>query len=218
MARIIVNGSVPSIANTFRSVATITAISNAANAVATLGAGHGTAVGDFVEILSSGWSRLVGRVFRVSAVATNDVTLEGCDTTSTTLFPAGAGTGTIRRITAWTNIAQITDFAQSGGEQQFLTYQYLDQDAQSSIPTTRTPVQVELTTHDDIALSHYAVIQAAQSTATVRAFRIVARDSKRWLGNGFWSMAPFPQFESNQVLRRTINLALSNPDVTAYSS
>ena len=101
MARIIVNGSVPSIAATFRSTATITGISNAAAAVASLGAGHGTVVGDFVEIVSSGWSRLVGRVFRVSNVATNDVTLEGCDTTSTATFPAGQGAGTLRAVLTW---------------------------------------------------------------------------------------------------------------------
>ena len=44
---------------------------------------HGVVVGDFVE-LTSGWDLANGRVFRVSAVATNDITFESINTSSTT--------------------------------------------------------------------------------------------------------------------------------------
>src|SRR5688572_11152068 len=96
-------GSVFAIASTYGSTVAITAASNASACVLTA-ASHGASVNDYVEIVSSGWGRMEKRVFRVSVVASNDITLEGFDTSSTTLFPAGQGTGTVRRISAWTNL------------------------------------------------------------------------------------------------------------------
>ena len=88
-----------SIAKTYASSVSMTALTNAAEAVATLGAGHGVVVGDYLE-LTSGWGLLNGKVVRAKTVVTNDVTLEGINTVSTTKFPTGTGIGSIRRITA----------------------------------------------------------------------------------------------------------------------
>ena len=107
MSITLATGTLVAIASTYGAAVNMTAISNAAAAVATLAAGHGVVVGDFLEV-TSGWDRLNGRIVRVSAVSTNDVTFEGINTVSTSLYPAGTGTGTIRRITAWTNLSQIT--------------------------------------------------------------------------------------------------------------
>ncbi|MFO0270905.1 MAG: phage tail tube protein [Gemmatimonadota bacterium] len=210
MARIIVNGSVPSIAATFRATATITAITNGANAVATLGAGHGTVVGDFVEIVSSGWSRLVGRVFRVSAVSTNDVTLEGCDTTSTATFPAGQGAGTLRAVLSWTDLQQINELNITGGEQQFQEGQYIDNPLQFRFPTNQTPIDVSFNVDDDQAMTFWTQVRAAAASLANRPIRI--RDATgipRAVGTGVWSFSAAPALAVNQVLKRTINVAMA---------
>lgn len=209
MPRIIVNGSVPSIASTFGTTANITAITNAANAVATLGAGHGTVVGDFVEILTSGWSRLVSRVFRVSAVATNDVTLEGCNTAATAVFPAGQGTGTLRRVTAWADLQQVNELNVTGGEQQFQEGQYIDNPLSFRFPTNQSPIDVSFAVDDDQSLAFWTQIRAAADSLVARPLRI--RDGAgipRAVGSGIWTYSAAPAFAVNQVLKRQINVAL----------
>lgn len=86
MAIIIATGTGVDIASTYGASVNMTAITNATEAVATLAAGHGVVVGDFLEV-TSGWQRLTGRIVRVKTVATNDVTLESINTSSTSLFP-----------------------------------------------------------------------------------------------------------------------------------
>jgi hypothetical protein len=218
MARIFVNGSTPSIANTFRTSANITAISNAANAVATLAAGHGTVIGDFVEILTSGWSRLVGRVFRVSAVSTNDVTLEGCDTTSTSRFPAGQGGGSLRAVLTWSDLQQVNEINVEGGEQQFQEGQYIDNPLQFRFPTNQTPIDVNFNVDDDQTLVYWGQVRAAADSTLARPLRI--RDANgvpRAVGSGVWSYSAAPAFAVNNVLKRTINIALS-AQFTEYNS
>lgn len=211
MPRIIVNGSVPSIANTFRSVATITGISNAVNAVATMGAGHATVVGDFVEILTSGWAALVGRVFRVSAVATNDVTLEGCDTSSTALFPAGQGAGTARAVLTWTDLQQVNNLTTSGGEQQTETGQYINDPMQFRFPTNLTPIDVTISLDDDQSMPFWVPVRAAVAALSPRPIRL--RDGvgiPRSVGTGIWTMSAAAAGEVNSVWKRTIVVLMSN--------
>jgi hypothetical protein len=89
-------------------------------------------------------------------VATNDVTVEGLNTTSTANFPAGSGTGTIREVTAWTQITQILETGTEGGEQQFVTYSFLEDSAEHQIPTVKTPTVFKFTIGDDASLAHYS--------------------------------------------------------------
>jgi len=216
MARTLVNGASVAIAGTYGTPSAMSAITNALPAVATLAPAHGVVVSDLVEI-TSGWQQLDGRIGRASAVATNDISLETIDTTDTTRYPPGTGIGSAREILTWADIAQIVDFKQAGGVQQFLSYQYLSQDAQSKIPTFRDAVDFTLVTHDDVALAHYAIVLAAQNTATQRAFRITTRDGKKWYGTGYWSIQQTPEFAINDVLKRTINLTVSGT-ITGYLS
>lgn len=218
MARIIVNGSTPSIAATFRVVANMTAITNGANAVATLDAAHGTVVGDMLEIVSSGWPTLVGRVFRVSAVATNDVTLEGCDTTSTAIFPAGQGAGTVRAVLTWSDLQQINELGVEGGVQQFETGQYIDNPLQFRYPSNQTPIDVSFDVDDDQLLAFWTQIRAAAAALANRPVRL--RDSTgipRLVGVGIWTFSAAPALAKNGVYKRTINIALANR-FTEYST
>ncbi len=100
-------GLVLAAVSTCATAVNMTAITNASEAVATLQAGHGVLVGDLLE-MTSGWGRLNGRLVRAKTVATNDVTLEGVNTTSTVNYPAGAGTGTVRLANASTGLINMS--------------------------------------------------------------------------------------------------------------
>jgi len=216
MASSLVNGALIAIAGTYGTASAISAITNASPAVATLAAAHGVVVGDQIEV-TSGWQGIDGRVVRVSAVSTNDVTLEGVDTTDLLKYPAGTGTGSAREITAWQNIPQILDPKSSGGTQQFLTYQFLNQDRQTKVPTFQDAVDITLLTHDDPSLPHHAIIMAAQAVGSLRGFRIVMRDGKKYFGNGYWSIQQVPEFNINDMVKRTITLAVVG-DISSYLS
>jgi hypothetical protein len=199
-------GTTVSIASTYGASKTISAITNADPAVATFEAGHGVGVGDIVH-LRSGWDLLDNRVVRVSAVATNDVTLEGVDTTDTDLFPAGAGTGSAREVTAWTEVQQITrNFQVNGGEQQYADISTMKNRDDKKIPTNRTAVDVKLPIYDDPTLAHYGVINDADATET--AGRFVYPNGSRTLFAGFWSIGQVATVEDS-TLRNSVDVSFA---------
>lgn len=209
-------GTTFAIASAYGSAKTMSAISNANPAVATLAASHGVIVGDIIEI-TSGWDRLNGRLARVSAVATNDVTLEGIDSSDTSNFPSGSGTGSVRVVSTWTQITQITsDFAVNGGGQQYADVTTLADRTQKRIPTVRDPIDITLPLFDDPALSWYSAVNTVSEASTTAGLRIVFPNSSRLLANGYWSLRKTPTV-TDSTLRGEIAISLA-AEPTRYAT
>ena len=136
MAGTLPNGSTISIQSGLGSALTVSAVTNANPAVCTSTA-HGLSDGDLV-VFTSGWSKLTNRIFRVASSDTNSFALEGIDTTDTDRYPAGAGIGSVKEITGWTQIQQVLNTATEGGEQQYATFQVLEDDFEQRIPTNKS--------------------------------------------------------------------------------
>jgi hypothetical protein len=216
MAITLAVGTAVSIASTYGAVKAMSAITNATEAVATLESSHGITVGDIMEI-TSGWDHLNGRIARAKAVNTNDVTLELIDTTSTTNYPAGTGAGSIREITAWTTISQITsDIGTSGGEQKYADVTTLSDRTEKQIPTTRSPTAVTLPVFDDPSLSWYAVVNTAAESAVATAVRMVFPNASRLLANAYWGLQKVPTV-SDSTLRSSISLSFTS-EPTRYAT
>lgn len=216
MAITLAVGTQIAIASTYGTATNMTAITNAAEAVATLAAAHGVIVGDYLEV-TSGWDLLNGRVVRAKAVATNDVTFELIDTANTSRYPVGTGTGTIRRITAWTTLSQITaGISVSGGDQQFADITSLTDRTQKQIPTTRNPVQVTLPVYDDPSLGWYSAVRTASETASVAAVRMTFPNLSKLVAGAYWSLQQVPTIEDS-TLRATVNLSFV-ADPTRYAT
>lgn len=207
MAYTLPNGSTLSIADSYGAAKTMSALTNAAAGVATLEASHGVVVNDILEV-TSGWGNLDGRIVRASAVATNDVTFEAIDTSSTTKYPAGGGTGSVREISSWTSITQILDVQTSGGDQQFWTYQPLEGDSQKQVPTVRTPKVFTFTLGDDSSLGWYSVVKAASDAGTPTAFRLSLKNGDILYYNGYVSMDETPSLTLNQGMAISVTLTL----------
>lgn len=216
MAIIIATGTGVDIASTYGASVNMTAITNATEAVATLAAGHGVVVGDFLEV-TSGWQRLTGRIVRVKTVATNDVTLESINTSSTSLFPAGGGTGTVRRITAWQEITQIKEFESSGGEQQYADITALGDVIERKMPTTRDAITMSMTVMDDPALPWYSTVQSADAGGNPVAARLRFPNASRLVANGYWSLQRVPGVSRNEPLTAKIDVALV-AEATRYAT
>lgn len=216
MAITLATGTAVAIASTYGSGFTITAISNANPAVATLSASHGVIVGDIIEI-TSGWDRLTKRLVRVSVVATNDVTLEGIDTSSTTNYPAGTGTGTGREVTAWTTITQVKAVSSGGGEQQYADITTITDTTAKNIPTIRNAQNIDLTVFDDPTLGWYATVVTAADTQALTGLRIVFPNASRLLANGYFSIQKTPTIAVNEPLSHAINFS-SAAEPVRYST
>lgn len=205
--------------STYATAVNMTAITNASEAVATLQAGHGVVVGDFLE-MTSGWGRLNGRLVRAKTVATNDITLEGVNTTSTTNYPAGTGTGTVRRVnvaTGLVNMSQIKIIATSGGDLSFEDVTAVDDVIAKQIPTIRSPVKMDLTVFDDPTLAWYATLLAADDAGTPIGFRIAFPNGAKMLFNAYVSIARVPIIEVNSSVKTMITLTFS-ADPIRYST
>ncbi len=216
MSITLATGTLVAVASTYGSGFTITAISNANPAVATLSSSHGVIVGDFIEI-TSGWDLLNGRIVRVSAVSTNDVTLEGIDTSSTSRFPAGTGTGTGREITAWTNITQIQSVSTGGGDQNYADISTIVDRTQKQIPTTRQAQTIEFVVFDDPSLSYYSVVQTAAEASALTGLRLIFPNSSRLLANGYFSLQKTPDVNVNAPLTAKISFSAA-ADAVRYAS
>lgn len=209
-------GTQVAIASTYGATKAMSAINNANPAVATLEAAHGIIVGDFMEI-TSGWDRLNGRMARCSVLSTNDATLEAIDTSSTARYPAGTGTGSVREVTAWTSIGQITsEISVTGGEQQFADITTLADNTQKQIPTVRSPLQVTLPLFDDPALAFVAIVRAAADSATPTAVKFTYPNGSILVANAYWSMLEVPTIQDS-TLRGKIDLTFTATP-TRYAS
>lgn len=199
MAVSLPNGSTLFIGSAYAAAITVTALSNANPAVATA-VGHGLSTGDYL-VVTSGWSRLTDRLVRVGSTPTADTfTLEGINTTDTDLYPAGAGTGSVREVTTFTQITQILSTASQGGEQQFLTYQFLEDDAEKEIPTTKTAGGFDFTVADDPTLSGYIALSAANDDREARALRVNLANGSKLCYYGYCTLNETPTLTVNELM------------------
>lgn len=201
-------GTAVAIASTYGSSVTMSAITNATEAVATLGAGHGVVVGDYLEV-TSGWGLLDKRVVRAKTVSTNDITFEGINTTSTTNYPAGSGTGSIRRITAFTDITQRTpNIGTSGGEQQFADITTLQDVVEKKLPTRRSAVDMSLPGFYDLSLSWVSTVQTAAEGSSPVAVKLSYPNGSKLVANAYWSFRDVATIEDS-TLRDEITLTFA---------
>jgi hypothetical protein len=214
MAVSLPNGSLIAIGSAYGSVITITALSNATNAVATATA-HGLGVNDII-VITSGWSRLNGKAVRVSAVTTNTFTLEGINTTSTTVYPPGSGIGSCREVTTFTQLSQILSSSTNGGEQQFLEYQFLEADAQTRIPTFKSASGLTLSIGDDPDLAGYAAAEDANDDREPRALRVALANGSFIYYYGYVSVNKTPSLTVNEISAVEVTFSFLN-EPTRYA-
>lgn len=210
------NGSLIHLAASYGAWKAMTAVTNANPAVATLEASHGIVVGDVMEV-NSGWSKLDERIVRAVSVATNDVGLEGIDTTLTTNYSAGGGVGRIREILSWTQLTQILTTASSGGDQQFQQYQFLESDGQRQIPTTKNAASLTLSIADDSTLAGFQLVQAANEDRLARAVRITLPSGAKLYYNAYVTLSPMPSMTVNEIMAQQVTLSLLGAP-TRYTS
>lgn len=208
------NGSTFDFAATYSTEVVVTAITNAKPAKATA-TGHLYKAGDIV-VVNSGWVKISGRAFRVGVVAADTFELEGLDTSDLTKFPVGTSAGKAKKVLTWVNIPQITGVTSSGGEQQFYTFGFLEEDEDRQLPTTKSPSVLTLTVADDPSMAYVPVVEAADESKEQRVQRLNLIDGSTILYVSVASITNTPTLTRNELMQRTITLAQQGR-VTRYA-
>jgi hypothetical protein len=217
MAYNLPNGSTFDFASAYAAAKTVTTISNANPAVASSTA-HGYAEGDII-VLTSAWSKLTNRPFRVGAVTADTFALEGVDTTNTQLFPSGTGqgAGSAKEVTSWVQLAQITEVAFTGGEQQFLTFAFLEDTDEKQMPTSKSAVSLTLTVADDPAQAYVPVVEQADFDVQPRVQRLNMVNGDVILYNSIATISSTPTLNRDELMTRDITLSLQGR-ITRYAA
>jgi hypothetical protein len=211
MAAKLPDGAIVSLATTYGSTKTVTSITNANPGVAS-SASHGFANGDIVSMVS-GWSNLNNRVVRISAQTAASFAIDGQDTTSTVLYPVGSGSGTATLITGFQQITQIMGFSTSGGDQQFATFSFLEQNFETQIPTIFSAQSITIDIADDPSLAGYLALKSASDARAIRALKIAMPDGSYILYQGYVSMNETPTVTKGQVMQVQATFSLQSRPV-----
>lgn len=211
MAVTLPDGATLVLATQYGGAVQVTGISNTNPAVCTAAA-NGFANGDLLEV-TSGWSKLNGRICRVAAAAAGTFALEGIDATDQTKFVPGGGGGTVRKITGRTQIQQILDTSSSGGEMQFTKYSFLENDFETQLPTTSSAQSLAINIADDPTLPGYIALKAASETRASRALICNLPNGSVLLYNGVFSLDETPSLTKGQVMSVKASYSLQSRPV-----
>lgn len=167
-------GSTFFVASAFGVAKTVTAVSNAVEAVVSSTA-HGFSNGDIVE-MTSGWGRLNRRAFRIKTVLTDSFVLEGADTTNTTYFPATTGTGSARKVSTFTQVTTVMNPSSSGGEPKTVNYKFIESDVEYSINDgfSATSYTMDLDA-DAIGSAGYTALKTLTDVQTDTILKVITR-------------------------------------------
>ncbi|NHZ93546.1 phage tail protein [Massilia sp. CCM 8733] len=210
MAVSLPNGIVFALATAYAASLTVTAASNANEAVLTVT--NTLAAGDFFEF-TSGWSKANNRVYRAKSPTGTTIVAEGLDTTLTALYPAGTGAGSIRKINSWTQITQMMGCTSSGGEPQYQTYSFMEQDFDSQIPTTTSAQSLALEIADDPALAGYQALRTIAQTRSTTAMRGTLPSGSLILYNGIFAFDETPSMTKGNLMSVKAGVALQGRPV-----
>jgi hypothetical protein len=211
MAVSLPDGATLSLATQYGAAIAVTAISNAAQAVCTA-PGNNLANGDLVEV-TSGWSKINGRIVRVSAQSAGGFTLEGIDTSDNQRFVPGGGAGSVRKITSRQQIQQILDTNSSGGEMQFTKYEFLENDFETQLPTKASAQSLAITIADDPTLPGYIALKDAADKRAPRALVVALPNGSSLLYNGIFSLDETPSLTKGQVMSVKSSFSLQSRPV-----
>lgn len=204
------------IASAYAASKTVTVVTNASEAVVT-SAAHGYSNGDIVEI-TSGWGRLNLRNFRIKSVATDTFVLEGADTTSTTLFPAGSGIGSVRKASTFTQITGVMNPQSSGGDPKTVTYKFVESDVEYSINDgfSATNYTMELDA-DSIGGAGYTALKALTDVQTYTCLKMVTRSGSLIFQPCTVALNEAVRLQDGQINR--VNVAFNGSNrLTRYAS
>lgn len=213
MSSIFINGSQFRISTVLAAAVAISAVTNGEDPVAS--AATPPADGDKL-VIDSGWPALTESVYRAIGSTADSFKIEGADTTDLRLYPAGLGVGSYRKVSDWVPLDQITDVQITGGEQQYHTYQYVEDPTgkQRQKPTVKTPTVLTYSVDYDRKKAWYKVLVAADRLRAPIVLETLYPDGSVTYYYGYPSFRKDPTGGQNVNLQNGFTLSLIADAVT----
>lgn len=210
------SGMQVAIATAFAASLSFSAITNAAEAVATV-TGSTIANGEFLEV-TSGWGRLNGRIVRAKAASATSITFEGFDTSNTVLFPAGSGVGSVRKINTWVAVPNFSNLAQAGGEDKTVTVQFVDTEDEQTVRDGRSATSYSLDIDaDNRGNAAWNALKSISDGDTTTALRMTTKSGALTLLSCTASLNEASTMSSGQVMMNKV-VFYGRGRVTTYAS
>src|SRR5690606_15792670 len=114
-------------------------------------------------------------------------------------------------------IPQITELSQSGGDQQYLQIQFLEDDRQRNLATYKAAKTQTITLAHDSSLPIYDVLKASDrrgDTLPLKMYVPKATETRYWSGTP--SFDPQPTTAVNAVETVTVSFAIKSMDMAFY--
>ena len=191
---------------TFAAAKAISAITNAAPAVATSTA-HGYVDGDEI-LLTSGWEDATDTVYRVDQLTADTFKIEGLNSTNLNFFTAGSGAGEARKVSTWVEMPQVLNISTSGGDARFTTISPLAKRNDINVPTGFNAMSISITLGHDPSNANYQQMLDISRTLEKVAFKMVLSGGAVGYGFGYMNVAEAPQLNRNQANQVNASITL----------
>lgn len=208
-------GSAFYFSSTFAGAKTVSAVTNANPAVAT-STSHGYVDNDLV-LFTSGWEDATDTIYKVDQQDANSFQLLGLNTTSTSFFAAGSGTGTTQAVSSWTQIPGVFSIATQGGDARFTPINLLARRNATQVATGFNAASMTLTIAYDPTATAWSTMLDLSRTLTKVGFRLVLSGGAQMLAYGYMSLSEFPSMAVNQANSVQLAMTFLNKPVS-YSS
>lgn len=207
MSSIFINGTRYSISTGLGAAVAITAISNANPGVASAAS---PPADKSVLVVKSAWPNLNETIARSANAAEATFELEGVDTTSTLLYPAGGGVGSVQAVTTWVDLDQVRDVVMAGGDQQFFNYQYVEDPTsrQRQKPTFKNAMTMTVSLDYDPDKPWYAALIEADRMREPVVVRGVLPNGSTLFYYAYPSFNKVPVGQVNENLQNTAVFSL----------
>lgn len=202
------------ISETFASAKTISAVTNANPAAATSTA-HGYSDNDEV-VFFSGWERANNGIYKVNQTATDNFEFLGLNSTSTTLFSAGSGTGTTQKLSSWIELPQILTINTQGGDPRYFDVRPIKLLQGLKLPDGFNPASISWEFGWDPSLANWATLLNISRSNTLVGYKAVKGTAATY-GYGYFAMSEQANQQPGREDRGTFTFSAQGP-LISYSS
>lgn len=212
MSSYFVNGAKFAVSNTLAAAIAMTAVSNANPAVALTAT---PPANGSIVVLKSGWTELNETVSRTAGqVAATSFQIEGFNASDVVRFPAGEGIGTFEVASAFVGLSQVRDVTLDGGEQNYFTFQYVEDvgGRQRRKPTFKSATGFTIVLDYDPDIAWYAALIEMDRVKTPVVLRetLPAGDIIYYYGEISFNKVPTKTINENMTVTATFSL-LADP-------
>lgn len=204
-----INGAKYAFSTVIGEAVPITEISNANPAVALTATPP--AEGDVV-LLDSNWTDLSEQATYATNVDVDSFELAQIDTLDTMLYPEGESAGHYRIASGFTNLSQIREITQTGGDTNQFTWGYIDDRSprQRSRPTDQNPLVLTFTMDYDPDLAWASALDLVSKARQLVVMRERLPTGDTLLYSGYLSYQKSPSRVRNENMTVTATMSINS--------